>query len=85
MNFKHPCGQCNKCRWHKGATGKLDARFCEKKNMAGITTDGGFAEYIVADAATTVALPDDLPFEQAAPLMCAGVSLYPFAYLATII
>ena len=41
--------------------------------MAGITHDGGFAEYLCADPSTTVLLPDDLSFEQAAPLMCAGV------------
>jgi D-arabinose 1-dehydrogenase-like Zn-dependent alcohol dehydrogenase len=52
-----------------------DIRFCEKKDMAGVTADGGFAEYVVADADTTVLLPEGLEFEQAAPLMCAGVRL----------
>lgn len=73
LNFRHPCGTCAKCRWHKGAYSTLDARFCENKNMAGITHDGGFAKYLTADASTTVVLPDSLEFEQAAPLMCAGV------------
>lgn len=45
--------------------------------MAGIKTDGGFAEYIIADPATTVPLPDSVSFDQAAPLMCAGVSAAP--------
>lgn len=76
LNFRHPCGECRKCRWHKGAYGTLDARFCMEKNMAGITHDGGFAEYLCADATTTVLLPDGLCFEQAAPLMCAGVSSF---------
>ncbi|KAH6691088.1 chaperonin 10-like protein [Leptodontidium sp. MPI-SDFR-AT-0119] len=76
LNFKHPCGTCRKCRWHKGEYGTLDARFCESKNMAGITTDGGFAEYLLADAATTVLLPEGLGFEQAAPLMCAGATVW---------
>ena len=52
---------------------KIKAAFCEEKNMAGINADGGFAEYVIADSATSVLLPDGLPFEQAAPLMCAGV------------
>lgn len=74
LNFRHACGQCNRCVWHKQANnGTVDARFCKRKNMAGITADGGFAEYLVADATTTVLLPDGLSFEQAAPLMCAGV------------
>lgn len=44
--------------------------------MAGISGDGGFAEYIVADADSTVLIPESVSVEQAAPLMCAGVSLF---------
>jgi len=50
------------------------SRFCEKKEMAGIQHDGGFAEYVVADADSSSLLPNGLSFEQAAPMMCAGVS-----------
>jgi D-arabinose 1-dehydrogenase-like Zn-dependent alcohol dehydrogenase len=43
--------------------------------MSGIiNSDGGFAEYMVASHYALVHLPDNLSFEQAAPLMCAGVS-----------
>ena len=35
--------------------------------------DGGMAEYLIADADNAVLLPDDVPLEQAAPLMCARV------------
>jgi hypothetical protein len=46
--------------------------------MAGILgADGGFAQYLVAPEETLVAIPDAVPFEQAAPLMCAGVSRVP--------
>lgn len=41
--------------------------------MAGLANDGGMAEYIIGDADNAVLLPDGLSFEQAAPLMCAGV------------
>lgn len=44
--------------------------------MAGITKDGGFAEYCLLDARTAAKLPDEMAFEQAAPLMCAGVTIY---------
>jgi D-arabinose 1-dehydrogenase-like Zn-dependent alcohol dehydrogenase len=74
LNFRHPCGHCSGCRWSSKKQGNFDARFCEKKDMAGIKTDGGFAEYIIADPATTVPLPDSISFDQAAPFMCAGVS-----------
>jgi D-arabinose 1-dehydrogenase-like Zn-dependent alcohol dehydrogenase len=43
--------------------------------MAGLTTDGGMAEYMLSDAENTVSLPKSIPFEQGAPLMCAGVSV----------
>lgn len=76
LNFRHPCNECVGCRTVRDtqAPDEPDTRFCEKKEMAGINSDGGFAEYIVADANAAVPLPDSLPFEQAAPLMCAGVS-----------
>lgn len=38
--------------------------------------DGGFADYVVADPETTIKLPDSLSFEQAAPLMCAGATVW---------
>jgi len=34
------------------------------------------AEYMVTDAEQTVVIPDSLPFEQAAPLMCAGATIW---------
>lgn len=43
--------------------------------MAGIKDDGAMAEFMIADAANTVKLPDSVSFEQGAPLMCAGVGL----------
>jgi NADPH:quinone reductase-like Zn-dependent oxidoreductase len=44
--------------------------------MLGITKDGGFAEYCLVDARTSAVLPDSMSFEQAAPLQCAGVTIY---------
>ncbi|KAK0385195.1 hypothetical protein NLU13_7673 [Sarocladium strictum] len=77
LNFKSACGACTGCavarrRW----CGGLDPRFCEKRETAGFHHDGAFAEYLVADPSTTVRLPDDLSFEQAAPLMCAGATVW---------
>lgn len=76
INFRNPCGTCAGCRWHaRDHEGKLDARYCENKTMSGITADGGFAEYMLAATYALVELPEGLEFKQAAPLMCAGVSL----------
>lgn len=44
--------------------------------MAGLTHDGGMAEYLVADPKWTIKLPDSMSFEEAAPLMCAGSTMF---------
>ncbi|KAJ5981186.1 GroES-like protein [Penicillium canescens] len=78
LTFRHACHSCVGCEVSRDPLRPLepDTRFCEEKNMAGINADGGFAEYIIADSATSVLLPDGLPFEQAAPLMCAGATVW---------
>lgn len=43
---------------------------------AGITYDGGYAEYMVARADDLVRIPDALNAVEAAPLLCAGVTTY---------
>src|SRR5687767_116363 len=42
----------------------------------GISFDGGYAEYMIAPAEAVAAIPDDLTAEEAAPLLCAGVTVY---------
>jgi D-arabinose 1-dehydrogenase-like Zn-dependent alcohol dehydrogenase len=75
LNLRHACNKCGGCKTFREGD-KPDLRFCENKSMAGIQDDGGFAEYVVADADSSSLLPDELSFEQAAPMMCAGVSTY---------
>ncbi|EHA46972.1 hypothetical protein MGG_01923 [Pyricularia oryzae 70-15] len=77
LNFKNACGSCSGCGLSKrtlqepGREG-LDPRFCDRRETAGFQHDGAFAEYMVADPATTVKLPDALLLEQAAPLIRAA-------------
>jgi D-arabinose 1-dehydrogenase-like Zn-dependent alcohol dehydrogenase len=75
LNFKHACGACVGCKLRKRRHGDLDPRFCESRETAGFLHDGGFADYIAADPETTVLLPESIPFDQAAPLMCAGATV----------
>ena len=42
----------------------------------GVTAQGCFAEYIVADAETSCHIPDNVSFASAAPLACAGLTIY---------
>lgn len=76
LNFKHACTTCPGCALTKRTTGRLDSRFCEKRETAGFQHDGAFADYMIADPATIVKLPDSLDHEQAAPLMCAGATVW---------
>ncbi|OGM46592.1 alcohol dehydrogenase [Aspergillus bombycis] len=56
--------------------GKLDPRFCDHRDRGGFKNDGCFATYMVADSATTIALPGSMSFEQGAPLLCAGATVW---------
>jgi D-arabinose 1-dehydrogenase-like Zn-dependent alcohol dehydrogenase len=63
------CTVCNLCR--RGNFG-----FCEIGGITGFTHDGGYAEYMVAPAQALALIPDELSFEDAAPLMCAGITTF---------
>lgn len=76
--FRNPCGKCSDCKWYASShDGKLYARYCDNKVMGGIRdADGGFAEYMLTEDYALVRIPDAIPFEQAAPLMCAGCTIF---------
>jgi len=69
LNLSHSCGECPDC-----VNGK--SLYCEDFNATGITIDGAFAEYQKADSRWLVPLPDSISFEQGAPLMCAGATVF---------
>ena len=63
------CGECEYC---------LQGRevLCGKQAINGVTVDGGYAEFVLAKASHVARLPDALSFEEAAPLFCAGLTVY---------
>ena len=67
--LRHTCGACRWCR--HGAE-----NLCPESRYTGWDQDGGYAEYAVAPAGFAYALPEALPDEQAAPLLCAGIIGY---------
>ncbi|WBB82488.1 alcohol dehydrogenase catalytic domain-containing protein [Micromonospora sp. WMMD882] len=69
------CGRCAYCRLQRPLTGQT-ALNCAAPRTLGFSVPGGQAEYVVAEAAATVLLPDDLPYELAAPVMCAGYTAW---------
>ena len=66
---QHTCGRCEWCARDKPL-------FCEKQIGTGVQMSGGHAEYMVAYADATMLLPDGLEYEQAAPLSCAGYTVW---------
>ena len=64
------CGYCDACR-------RGDAFACETETlMTGVTSDGGYAEYMIAPATALARVPDDLSSVEASPLMCAGITTF---------
>jgi len=69
LHYNITCGECSYC-----TTG--NEQFCSKVKMLGHYTDGGYAEYIAVPARNAVLLPDEIPFEQGATLMCASATAF---------
>ena len=44
--------------------------------ICGISYDGGYADYIIVPASALALIPSELSFEEAAPLMCAGITTF---------
>jgi len=63
------CFHCNPCR-----SGDFIA--CENGEVAGLSYDGGYAEYTVVPAEALARVPDALSSAAAAPLLCAGVTTF---------
>lgn len=65
-------GHCFKCE----ACKRGDFIKCENAEITGLTRDGGHAEYMTAREEALAEMPEELDFEEAAPLLCAGVTTF---------
>lgn len=71
------CRQCQQCR--EGIE-----QYCDKglvltyngREHDGTPTYGGYSDHIVVDENYVLRMPDNLPLDAAAPLLCAGITLY---------
>lgn len=63
------CGCCDYCitGWET---------LCEGQQNGGYSVDGGYAEYVVADARYVAHFPAGINFLEIAPIVCAGVTVY---------
>lgn len=62
--------------WHCQACREGDFVACEQAQITGVTRDGGYAQYMLADAGALVRVPDELESMAAAPLLCAGITTF---------
>lgn len=71
------CRTCNQCKEHF-------EQFCEQGMIGtynsvskdGEVTQGGYSTQIVVDQDFVLRIPSTLPLDAAAPLLCAGITLY---------
>ena len=63
------CGECRFCR-----SGREN--LCPRAQFTGYQIDGGYAEFVVADARYVFTIPERYGDVEAAPLMCAGLIGY---------
>src|SRR6202790_3129061 len=62
-------GVCESCR-------RGDIVNCQNPVVSGVTSDGGYAEVMIAEARGISSIPDELSSADAAPLLCAGITTY---------
>jgi D-arabinose 1-dehydrogenase-like Zn-dependent alcohol dehydrogenase len=60
------CRQCQRAQF----------QMCDNKAINGVSQDGGFAEYVLLRAEAVVRVPKEMDAAEAAPLLCAGVTVF---------
>jgi uncharacterized zinc-type alcohol dehydrogenase-like protein len=71
------CRECENCR------AGLE-QYCYEGNIGtyaavdrdGTVTQGGYSTHVVVDEAFVLRVPESIPYEAAAPLLCAGITTY---------
>jgi alcohol dehydrogenase len=63
---------CGRCEWCQRGR----RMFCPYLKSTGIDVQGGHAEYMLMNADATYLIPDKVSYEQAAPIFCAGYTVY---------
>ncbi|WP_224483005.1 alcohol dehydrogenase [Robertkochia aurantiaca] len=63
------CFECEPCR-------RGDFVNCQNAKVCGISYDGGYAEYLTAPQEALAMVPESLKPAEAAPLLCAGITVF---------
>ena len=76
--FVDSCRECNPCK--KGleqyCTGGMTTTYNGVERDGKTPTQGGYSDKIVVDENYVLKIPDNLALDRAAPLLCAGITLY---------
>jgi alcohol dehydrogenase (NADP+) len=76
--FVDSCRECDNCR-------AGEEQYCTNPGMVGTyngrgrdgkPTQGGYSQAIVVDENYVLRIPDSIPLDKAAPLLCAGITTY---------
>jgi D-arabinose 1-dehydrogenase-like Zn-dependent alcohol dehydrogenase len=67
VHYNISCGNCYYCK-------RGDEQFCSSVKMFGHHVDGGYAEYVTIPGRNAIPLPEEIPFEAGATLMCASAT-----------
>jgi propanol-preferring alcohol dehydrogenase len=63
---------CGSCRWCRSGRENL----CRAARFTGWDEDGGYADFVTVPEGYAYDIPDGVPADQAAPLLCAGIIGY---------
>jgi len=69
LHYMVTCGQCDFCN-------QGNEQFCRSGKMIGKYRDGGYAEYISIPARSVFRLPENIPFDQGAIMMCSSATAF---------
>ena len=67
VHYLVSCGHCEFCRRGR-------EQFCVQGQMIGKHRDGGYAEFIKVPGRNVMRLPDEIPFEHGAIMMCSSAT-----------
>jgi len=72
VGLKWIASSCNRCAYCRAG----DECLCSKAKVHGFSEDGTFQRYAKSFCSQLTPLPDGLPLDEAAPILCAGVTVF---------
>ncbi|KPI43033.1 Alcohol dehydrogenase 2 [Cyphellophora attinorum] len=85
MREKWKIGDRAGIKWFWSVCRRLDCEFCSngldevhcpRQHISGLTKPGTFQQYALSDGKYATRIPDAVPDEEAAPIMCGGITAY---------